>query len=111
RYGWNIPLNISTRRSSSTPVYLPNQGDVRLSEFKKAVNSRNDISNQQQEELIDQKVRQSQTVVESYSINLSNVAKTNSEAALAEYTLDKMTFNYVYNNTQRRNPQFALQDN
>ncbi|HEX6981910.1 MAG TPA: cell surface protein SprA [Balneolaceae bacterium] len=111
RYGWNIPVNISTRRSSSTPVYLPNQGDVRLTEFEKAVEARDGISEQQKEDLISQKVRESQTVIESYSINLSNVTKTGSESALAEYTLDKMTLNYVYNNTHRRNPQYALNDN
>jgi cell surface protein SprA len=111
RYGWNIPVTLSTRRSSSTPRYLPNQGDVRLSEFKNAVNSRNDLNKQQKKDLIDQRIRQSQTVTESYSINVSNLSKSRSKSRLAQYTLDKTTLNYVYNTTNRRNPEYKRQDN
>lgn len=111
RYGWNIPVTFSTRRSSSTPRYLPNQGDIRLSEFKNAVNARDDIGEQEKEELINQRVRASQTVTESYSVNVSNLSKSQSESKLAEYTLDKTTLNYVYNITDRRNPQYTRQDN
>lgn len=111
RYGWNIPVSLSTRRSSSTPRYLPNQGDVRISEFENAVNARDDITEEQKEQIIDQRVRQSQTVTESYSVNVSNVSKSRSKSKLAEYTLDKTTANYVYNTTDRRNPEYSRQDN
>lgn len=111
RYGWNIPVTLSTRQSSSTPRYLPNEGDVRLSEFKNAVMERQDISEEAKQRIISEKVRESQTVVESYSVNISNVSKSRSESKLAEYTLDKTTFNYVYNTSERRNPQYSLQDN
>lgn len=111
RYGWNIPVSLSTRRSVSTPRYLPNQGDVRLSEFEDAVNARDDLSDNQKEQLIDDKIRESQTFLESYSINLSNVGKRLSENKIAEYTLDKTTVNFVYNTTERRNPEYRFQDN
>ncbi len=111
RYGWNIPVSLSTRRSSSTPRYLPNQGDIRLSEFRSAVNAREDIGEQQKQELIEQQVRASQTVSESYSVNISNLMKSRSESKFAEYTLDKMTANYVFNTTERRNPEYIRQDN
>nr|WP_286670497.1 cell surface protein SprA [Fodinibius salsisoli] len=110
RFGWSIPVTLSTRQSNSTPRYLPNQGDVRLEDFKNAVNARNDISDQQKEQLIDRQVRQSQTAVESYSLNISNATKSRSRSPVAKYTLDKTTLNYVYNTTERRNPEYSLQD-
>ena len=111
RYGWNIPVTFSTRRSSSTPRYLPNEGDVRLSEFKSAVKARNDINEEQKQRIIDQRIQASQTVTESYSINISNLSKSGSKSKFAEYTLDKTTLNYVYNTTDRRNPEYVRQDN
>lgn len=111
RFGWNIPVTLSTRQSSSTPRYLPNQGDVRLSDYEHAVNARTDISEQQKQRLIDRKIRESQTVTESYSINISNLTKRNSRSPIAKYTLDNTTINYVYNTTKRRNPEYRVQDN
>lgn len=111
RYGWNIPVTLSTRQSSSTPRYLPNQGDVRLSDFENAVRARQDINEKEKQRLIDQKIKESQTVTENYSINISNLTKRNSKLPLAKYTLDNTTLNYVYNTTKRRNPEYVLQDN
>lgn len=111
RYGWNIPVSFSTRRSSSTPRYLPNQGDVSLSEFEHAVNAREDISESEKDQIINDTIHQSQTVSESYSINISNLTKSQSRSKLAEYTLDKTTLNYVFNVTERRDPQYQRQDN
>lgn len=111
RAGWSIPLNLSTRRSTTTPRYLPDQGDVRLSEFRDAVNARSDISEEAKRRLIDRRVRQSQTFSENYSLSLSNVTKNESEAPFARYTLDNTTLNFVYNTTDRRSPEYLLRDN
>lgn len=111
RYGWNIPVTISTRRSASTPRFLPNQGDIRLSEFEEAVNSRDDIGEEQKQAIIDQRIRESQTVSESYSVNFSNITKSQSESSLAQYTLDKTTLNFVYNTSDRRDPEYRFQNN
>jgi len=111
RYGWNIPVTLSARQSTSTPRYLPNQGDVRIDEFKEAVRARDDITEIEKQNLIDQRVKASQTYSESYSINFSNVTKRNSSSAFAKYTLDKTNINFVYNLTDRRNPEFQLNNN
>lgn len=111
RFGWNIPVTLSTRQSNSTPRYLPNQGDIRLSDFENAVYARQDISEDQKERVIQEQIRESQTAMESYSINLSNISKSRSSSPLAEYTLDKTTLNYVYNTTKRRNPEYSRQNN
>lgn len=111
RFGWSIPLNLSTRRSTSTPRYLPNQGDVRLSEFREAVSARSDIGEEAKQLLISQQVHRSQTFSESYSLSLSNVTKNDSDSPLARYTVDNTNLNFVYNINDRRSPEYLLQDN
>lgn len=111
RFGWNVPLTLTSRSSLTTPRYLPNQGDVRLSDFKDAINSRTDIEDNIKERLIETRIHEVQTFNESWAVNLSNVTKQNSENWLARYTLDNTTFNYVYNNSTARNPQYRFQDN
>ncbi len=111
RYGWNFPVSLSTRSSTSTPRYLPNQGDVRLSEFEDAVQARDDINEDQKQNIIDQRIQESQTFMESYSVNVSNVSKRLSESNFLQYTLDKTTLNFVFNTTDRRSPEYVFQDN
>ncbi len=111
RYGWSLPVNLSTRRSNSVPKYLPNQGDIRLTDFEQAVRSRTDLNEDQQDELIEQQTREVETFRESYSINLSNMSKRNSQNRIARYTLDNTTVNYVYNTTDGRSPEYIFQDN
>ncbi|WP_234572333.1 T9SS outer membrane translocon Sov/SprA [Rhodohalobacter sp. 614A] len=111
RFGWNIPVNLSARRSSSIPKYLPNQGDVRFSEFEDAVRSRTDLDEEQQNLLIDRQKKEIETFSDTYAINLSNVSKTNSQNNVARLLLDNTTLNYVYNTTDSRNPQYTFQDN
>ncbi|MDZ7718971.1 MAG: cell surface protein SprA [Balneolaceae bacterium] len=111
RFGWSIPVNLSTRRSSSIPKYLPNQGDIRFSDFKDAVNARVDIDASQKDRLIDQQEREIETFNESYAVNFSNVSKTNSQSEFGRLLLDNTTLNYVYNTTDSRNPQYRFQDN
>ncbi|MEX2585580.1 MAG: cell surface protein SprA [Balneolaceae bacterium] len=110
RYGWSIPVSFTTRRSTLTPRYLPNEGDIRLDDFRQAVRSREDLSPEVQEEMIRQRIFDIQTYSEFYSLNLSNLSKRNSDGWLARYTLDNTTFSYVYNTTDSRNPQHQFQD-
>lgn len=111
RFGWSIPVNLSTRRSTSTPKYLPNQGDIRFSDFEDAVNARADIDTNQKNRLIDQQKEEIETFSETYAINFSNVSKTNSQSELGRLLLDNTTLNYVYNTTDSRSPQYLFQDN
>ncbi|NBB76756.1 MAG: cell surface protein SprA, partial [Bacteroidetes bacterium] len=111
RFGWSIPVNLSARRSSSIPKYLPNQGDIRFSDFEDAVRSRGDLNDEQQNNLIEQQRRQIETFSESYAVNFSNISKRNSQNGFARLLLDNTTLNYVYNTTDSRNPQYLFQDN
>jgi cell surface protein SprA len=111
RYGWSIPVNFSARRSSSIPKYLPNQGDIRLSDFESAVRSNGTIGEDQQDRIIDEQRREVETLSENYSVNLSNVTKRNSQNTISRLLLDNTTLSYNYNTSDGRNPQYRFQDN
>jgi len=108
RYGWSIPVNLSARRTTSVPKYLPNQGDIRLTDFESAVRNRTDLNENQQDRLIEQQINEVETYRESYSINLSNFSKRNSRNRVSRYTLDNTTVNYVYNTSKGRNPEYRF---
>ncbi len=111
RFGWNFPVSFTTRKSISTPRYLPQEGDVRLTDFENAVNRRTDISNIQKQELINAQINQSQTYSQSYSLNISNISKRYSKSKLAQYTLDKTTLSYVYNAGNGHDPVTSFRNN
>ncbi|MEX0662274.1 MAG: cell surface protein SprA [Balneolaceae bacterium] len=111
RYGWNIPLSLSTRRSSSIPKFLPNQGDIRLDDFENAIRANESLSENMQDNAIEEQRRDVETYLENYAVNLSNVSKSNSRNRLARYTLDNTTFSYNYNTGIGRNPEQLYQDN
>src|SRR5699024_11535032 len=78
RYGWNIPVTLSMQRTKSTPRYPPRQGDVRIRDFRNAVNARTDLTENQKKEEIPDKVHESQRASERYSLNITNLTKSNS---------------------------------
>lgn len=111
RYGWSFPVTVSARRNSSTPKFLPDRGDIRLDDFIEAEKARDDIPQEQIDQNIESKIQDVQTISEGYSLNVSNISKSNSEGKLAQYTIDKMKLSYVYNEGYSRNPQLELQNN
>ncbi|MGM0458013.1 MAG: cell surface protein SprA [Bacteroidota bacterium] len=111
RFGWNIPLGLSMRQSSSIPKFLPNQGDIRLQDFEDAVRANNNLSENEQDELIREQRLEAETYTESYGLNLSNVSKSNSQNRLVRYTADNTTFSYNYSTGSGRNPQQQFQNN
>lgn len=111
RFGWSIPVNLSARRSTAVPKFLPNQGDIRFSDFEDAIRSRGDLNLDQQDRLIADQRREVETFTESYAINLSNFTKNNSRWLISRALFDNTTINYNYNTTNSRNPQFRFQDN
>lgn len=110
RYGWRIPVSVTARSSVTTPKYLPDQGDIRFSDFEDAVRSRDDLAPEEQSQLIDQRLQSVQTVAESFSVNLSNLSKTNSESKLAQATLDNTSINFVYNTGHNSSPEVIFRD-
>ncbi|MEP1150658.1 MAG: cell surface protein SprA [Balneola sp.] len=111
RFGWSFPVTVSARRNSSTPKFLPDRGDIRLDDFIEAERNRTDIPPVLIEQNVEEKIKEVQTVTEGYSLNVSNISKSNSQSKLAQYTLDKTKLSYVYNEGLSRNPQLQLQNN
>ena len=111
RYGWNFPVSLSARQSTTTPRFLPNQGDIRLTDFEQATNARDDITDTEKKTIIDETIRSSQTHNESYSVNFSNISKRNSQSKIAQYTIDKTTINYNYSEGNSRSPELLFQEN
>ncbi len=110
RYGWNFPVTISTARDSQTPKFLPDQGDIRLTDFIDGVNSDDNLSSEAKQDSIDSRIQDIQTISERFSINISDISKRNSRGNLAKYTIDNMRFNFVYNTASAQNPQLVFQD-
>lgn len=110
RYGWNFPVNVSTRRNTQTPKFLPDQGDIRLSDFQDRINSDEDLTNREKQQIIDDKINDIQTVSENFSFNMSNISKTGSKSKLAQYTIDNLRLSYVYNKGFAKNPQLIFQN-
>lgn len=111
RFGWRFPVTVTKRRNESTPKFLPNQGDIRLDEFIGATRSNEELSENERQQIIDEKIREVQTVRESFSVNMSNISKSNSKSKLAQYTLDNTSLSYVYNEGYSRNPELQFQNN
>lgn len=109
RFGWNIPLALSGSRSLQTPRYLPQQGDIRFSDFEEAVRT-SELSEEEQDQQINTMLRRIETYEESYSLNLSNISKSDSQSPFLRYTIDNTRFSYVYNVDERRNPNYLFQD-
>ncbi len=110
RFGWSFPVSISNRRNTQTPKFLPDQGDIRLSDFEDAVNSNENLSNDEKNSIIDGKISDIQTVSENFSFNMSNISKTGSKSKLAQYTIDNLRLSYVYNKGYSKNPQLIFQN-
>ncbi len=110
RSGWYFPVSVNVQQSISTPRYLPREGDIRLSEFKQAVNRR-DIPQAEKDSIIQEQVVESQTYNQSYSINASNISKKNSKSKLLQYTLDKTQLSYVYNAGKGHSPTVSETNN
>jgi cell surface protein SprA len=110
RFGWNFPVTISTTRDTQTPKFLPDQGDIRLTDFKDAVNSNDNLTSEQQRDSISTRIEDIQTINERFSINFSDISKRNSKSELAKYTIDNMRLSYVYNTGSAQNPQLQFQN-
>lgn len=111
RFGWNFPVTINTRRSTQTPRFLPDQGDIRLRDFREAVNNNENLTPEEQQQEIRNKITDIQTVRDSFSFNMSNISKTNSKSRLAQLTLDNLRLSYNFNQGYNRNPQLIFQNN
>lgn len=110
RYGWNFPVTVSTRKNVSTPKFLPNQGDIRLEDFINATNNNESLTEAEKKTQIDRRINEIETVRDNFSINISNISKQNSKSKWAQYTIDRTSLSYVYNEGSSKNPEIQFQN-
>lgn len=101
KYGWNLPIGFGFNTSTSTPQFLPRDGDIRLTDYTKAVRAQT-INESAKDSIINNKVREIQRFSERYNITLSNFSKRNSKSKFLNYTLDNINFNYSYSQENSR---------
>ena len=109
RFGWSIPLSMQMQSQTETPAFAPSRGDVRLSEITGQIGERDDLSPEQRDSLQTAAIRSAQTrsVTQSFTARLQ---KQGSNSWLARNTLDAMSLNYSYANTDARSPSQRLND-
>ncbi|HBD42184.1 MAG TPA: cell surface protein SprA, partial [Bacteroidetes bacterium] len=91
--------------------FLPTQGDIRFREFESAVQAREDLNDSEKDALIQDRLESTQTVSESFSINLPNISKKNSTSPLMQYTVDNITMSYNYNTASGSSPDITKREN
>ncbi|MDI6401012.1 cell surface protein SprA [Balneolaceae bacterium ANBcel3] len=109
RYGWNIPVQVTMRRSQRTPRFLPHEGDIRFTDFRDAVEA-SDLSDQEKDRQIQQMLQDIRTETKRYSLNMTGITKNNSESPVLRYLVDNITVGHVFNITEESSPQHVYRD-
>lgn len=108
RYGWAIPVSFQVQSNTTTPRFSPDRGDVRLSEIVDQLEQDTTLANRDQ--LVDETIESAQTHSYTRSFN-TRLSKSGSESWLARNTLDALSLNYSYTDTDARSPTQSLRDN
>ena len=109
RYGWSIPLSMQLQSNTSTPRFAPNRGDVRLDEVVNQVDDRSDLEAEEREAQRQEVIRAAET--RSYQRSFTaRIEKRGSDSWLARNTLDALSLNFSYSESDSRNPSQRLDD-
>ncbi|GAB5518300.1 MAG: hypothetical protein RhofKO_05510 [Rhodothermales bacterium] len=107
RQGWSIPVSVQVQSNTNTPRFSPDRGDVRLSEITDQIRSDSTLDNRDQ--LADDVIQSAQTHTYTRSFN-TRLSKSGSRSPVLEKTLDGITFNYSFTDTDSRSPQQRERD-
>ncbi|MEM1093467.1 MAG: cell surface protein SprA [Bacteroidota bacterium] len=107
RQGWTIPVSVQVQSNTNTPRFSPDRGDVRLSEITEQIERDTTLADRDQ--LIDDVIQSAQTRTYTRSFN-TRLSKNNSRSPVLRKTLDGITFNYSYTDTDARSPQQRERD-
>lgn len=109
RYGWSAPVSVQVQSNTSTPRFAPSRGDVRLEEILRQIDRQGNLSEAEKEaekqEAIDD--AQDYSLRRSFAASLS---KTDSDSRLLRNTLDGVSLNYSFSDTDARSPTLRLRD-
>lgn len=105
RYGWNVPLNISYRNAYLQNVFLTQEADIRWTDFQNAIQSREDLADDEQKDVLRSKLEEIERVREDFAIGLNNIGKQYSKNKFMQATIDNLKFTANYNVSDERSPQ------
>ena len=109
RMGWNIPVSTQVQQSLSTPRFSPQRGDVRLSEILSQVDQQTDLSAMERGEEKDRILASAESFSRSQSIT-ARAGKSGSNSPLARATLDALSVNFSYSESNARSPSQQLNE-
>ena len=109
RYGWRAPVSVQVQSNTSTPRFAPSRGDVRLETLLRQIDSQANLSEAEKEIRKEQAIEEAQD----YSFRRSftaSLSKTGSDSRLLRSTLDPISINYSFSDTDAHSPAVRLRD-
>ena len=107
RHGWRMPLTLEMRSNTSTPRFDPNRGDVQIGEIEAQIDEDPSLTDSQRSQARDSL----RTSVQTFNLNRSltfSLDKSGSESRLLRYTIDALSFNISYSDSEGRSPRQRL---
>ncbi|MFQ5568970.1 MAG: cell surface protein SprA [Rhodothermales bacterium] len=109
RFGWTVPLTVEFKSNTSTPRFDPNRGDVRVNDLLDAIEAEENLSADEIARRKDDIIEQAQTHAFTRSFT-SSVQKSGSRSRLLRNTIDGLSLNYSYTDTEGRTPNQELRN-
>lgn len=110
RYGWTIPFSVQVQSNTSTPRFAPNRGDIRLEELLSQVEENENLSEAERAQRRQEIIESAQTASRTQSFN-TRIQKSGSRSRLLRNTVDGISFNYSFSNSESSRPSQRLNDN
>ncbi len=108
KYGWSVPVSVQLQSNTSTPRYSPSRADVQLDQILAGIEDKNLPADQEQ-----QLKREALETAQNYNFTRSvtgRLQKTGSDSRVLRNTLDGLSLNYSYTDTDARNPSLRESD-
>ncbi len=110
RFGWTIPFSIQIQSNTSTPRFAPNRGDIRLEELISQIDEDETLTEAERAQRRQEAVESAQTASRTQSFN-TRIQKSGSDSRLLRNTLDGISFNYSFSNSEASRPSQRMNDN
>ncbi len=103
RFGWQLPLTLEIKSSTSTPRFDPNRGDIRVSQLKEAVAADTTLSPDEisRRQAAIEEEAQSFSQTRSFT---SRISKAGSRSRLVRNTLDGVSLSYSFSESKAHRP-------
>jgi cell surface protein SprA len=110
RFGWQIPLSFQMQSRRVTPRFDPNRGDVRVSEIVQQVQGAADSTLAAPREVVIDSVRRAAQTRSVTRTMTARVQKQGSDSPWLQKTIDGVSLNFNYADTDERSPSSLVSD-